>query len=78
MAIDSQQQKDAEYCNWGKTYSAVSGFGKARFLYSYEDKERALSIIMSHYSDDENFVFHPNAVFNTDVIEIDIESISAE
>lgn len=70
--------KDEVNCNWGISYTSVIGKGVAQFIEGFEEKQKALEIIMAQYSDDEEFEFHPNAVFKTAVLKVKINEITAK
>lgn len=70
--------KDDIACKWGIKYKSVIGYGKAEFVERFDEKEKALSIIMSQYSDENEFDFHPNAVFKTVIIRVDIDEITGK
>jgi len=64
-------------CKWGIKYQSVIGFGKAVLVNDFKEKQKALSIIMSHYSD-RNFQFPDKAIKKTQVIKIEIEKMTGK
>jgi len=64
-------------CKWGMKYQSVIGFGKAVFVEDIEEKQKALNIIISHYSD-RNFQFSDKAIKKIAVIKIKIESMTGK
>jgi len=38
-------------CDWDIKYLSVIGYGKASFIHDFDEKIKALSIIIEHYSD---------------------------
>ena len=64
-------------CKWGMKYRSVIGFGKASFIDDPESKQRALDIIMQHYSD-KPFSFAEGEVKKTAIVKIDIESMTGK
>jgi len=64
-------------CKWGIKYQSVIGFGKAVLVHNIEEKQKALSIIMSQYSD-RNFQFPDKAIKKTQVIKIEIEKMTGK
>ena len=64
-------------CKWGMKYQSVIGFGKAVLVENIEDKQKALNIIMNHYSD-RNFQFPDKAIEKIAVIKIEIESMTGK
>jgi uncharacterized protein len=77
METGVEIKKDPSPCNWGAKYRSVVGFGKAVIIDSKKDKEAALSIVMSHYSDD-TCVFPEEMVDKTTVVKIIIESFTGK
>lgn len=64
-------------CKWGLKYQSVIGFGKAVFVEDFEEKQKALSIIISQYSN-RNFQFPDKAIKKTVIIKIEIESMTGK
>ncbi len=64
-------------CDWSMKYQSVIGFGKAVFIESSDQKRKALSVIMSHYSD-RPFQFPENMLKATAVIKVEIESMTGK
>ena len=55
MDVDCELVKKTENpCKWDMKYYSVIGFGKASFIDDLEEKRRALSIIVAHYSDNSH------------------------
>jgi nitroimidazol reductase NimA-like FMN-containing flavoprotein (pyridoxamine 5'-phosphate oxidase superfamily) len=67
----------AQPCNWGMKYKSVIGFGKAAIIDSGQEKESALAIIMTHYSDDAG-TFPEESVARTTVIKITIDALTGK
>jgi len=59
------------------SYKSVIGFGKAVLLEDTEEKQRALDIIMSQYSD-RIFRFDDTILKKTFVIKVEIESMTGK
>lgn len=64
-------------CKWGIKYQSVIGFGKAVLVENIVEKEKALNIIINHYSN-QNFQFPDKAIKKTAVIKIEIESMTGK
>ena len=64
-------------CKWGMKYQSVIGFGKAVFVENAEEKQKALNIIFSHYSD-RNSQFPDKAIKKIAIIKIEIESMTGK
>ena len=75
--VDCKISKTGKSCSWGMKYKSVIGFGKAEFIEDAESKRKALDIFMEHYSD-ESFEYPQDAVNNTVVIKVEIESMTGK
>ena len=64
-------------CHWGMKYQIVIGFGKAIIVEDFEEKQKALAVIMSQYSD-RTFEFPEKLLKQTAVIEVEIESMTGK
>ncbi len=64
-------------CKWGIKYQSVIGFGKAVLVENIEEKQKALNIIISQYSD-QNFHFPDKAIKKTAIIKIKIEKMTGK
>lgn len=64
-------------CDWGTIYKSVIGFGKASLLESYDEKSKALELIVKRM-DDRDFVFPEAMVTNTAVIDILITEMTGK
>ena len=65
----------AELCRCGLKFRSVVGFGRAAFITDPGEKRRALSAIMSQYTEGE-YEFPDRAVDGVTVFRVDIESIT--
>ena len=75
--IDSRVIKADQACDWGMKYKSVIGFGKAVFIEDVESKRKALDIIIRQYSE-KPFEYPEEAVKNTVVIKVEIESMTGK
>lgn len=64
-------------CKWGMKYQSVIGFGKAVLVENIQEKQKALNIIMNHYSD-RNWQFPDKVIKKTAIIKIEIESMTGK
>ena len=64
-------------CKWGIKYQSVIGFGKAVLVENIEEKQKALNIIISQYSD-QNFQSPDKAIKKTEIIKIKIEKMTGK
>jgi len=64
-------------CKWGMKYQSVIGIGRAVLVENSEEKQKALNIIMNHYSD-RNWQFPDKIIKKTAVIKIEIESMTGK
>lgn len=60
-------------CSWRMRYRSVMAHGKAELINDYDQKENALKIFMSNYSD-INFKYSKPAIDNILIIKIKIDS----
>jgi nitroimidazol reductase NimA-like FMN-containing flavoprotein (pyridoxamine 5'-phosphate oxidase superfamily) len=75
--IDDQIVKTEKACTWGFKYKSVIGYGSAHFVYDYDEKIKALDIIMSQYSDNE-FKYEKKQVEACLIIRIDIKKLTGK
>jgi nitroimidazol reductase NimA-like FMN-containing flavoprotein (pyridoxamine 5'-phosphate oxidase superfamily) len=66
-----------EPCSWSMKYQSVVGFGKAAFIEEMEEKQKALGIITSQYSD-KQFQYPENKVNGTAVFKVEIDSMTGK
>jgi uncharacterized protein len=64
-------------CNWGMKYQSVIGFGNAELLQNFDEKRKALNIIMRQYYD-RTFVFEDDYLKATAVIRIEIQHMTGK
>jgi nitroimidazol reductase NimA-like FMN-containing flavoprotein (pyridoxamine 5'-phosphate oxidase superfamily) len=77
IETDMEIKKSETPCNWGMCYRSVVGFGKAVIVDSEREKNMALSIIMSHYSN-EVYSFPDEPVAKTTVVRITVETMTGK
>jgi len=75
--IDTEIIEAENPCHWSMKYLSVIVFGKAVFLESFDEKKKAIDIIMSQYSDRE-FQFPDIAIERTAVIKVEIERMTGK
>jgi len=75
--INHELVKADEACNCGMKYKSVIGFGKAIFIEDVESKCKALDVIMQQYSE-TSFEYPEEAIKNTVVIKVEIESMTGK
>jgi len=61
-------------CSWGMKYRSVLAYGKVEFIDDFDEKEKALKIIMKNYSDID-FSFNAPAVKEVLVFRLKIEKL---
>lgn len=69
--------KSENPCDWDIKYSSVIGFGKASIVHDFDEKIKALNIIIEHYSDNP-YDFQKKNIDNVTIIRIDIENITGK
>lgn len=75
---DHELIKSEKACSWGMKYRSIIGSGKAHLIDDYEEKRRALDIIMEHYSDRSSYNYLDEEIINVVIIKIEIESITGK
>ncbi len=78
METDPVLVKDGKPCEWGMKYCSVIGFGIARLVDDFEEKKKALDIIMEKYSGENSFEYDEKAVDRVIIIKIIISSITGK
>lgn len=64
-------------CSFTMQYRSVIGYGTACFLEDVEEKNAAVRVIMSQYTD-KTFTFTENDLVKITVIRVDVEQITAK
>jgi uncharacterized protein len=77
MHVDERLATSNVACKWSTKYKSVVGEGKAFLVEKPKEKEKALAIIMRHYSNHE-FTFDPLQVKKVVIIKVIIDSISGK
>jgi len=75
--LNTQIIEAEKACKWGMKYQSVIGFGKAVFVENIEEKKKALTIIMNHYSA-QKFQFPDKATEKIAVIKIEIDKMTGK
>jgi len=75
--LDAAAIEDEKACSWGVRYRRVIGFGRAFLLDDFEEKRKALDIIIDHYSA-RRFQIPEKTINATAVIKVEIEKISGK
>lgn len=61
-------------CSWGMQYRSVLAYGKVEFIDDFDEKEKALKVIMKNYSEID-FTFNAPAVKDVLVFRMKIEKL---
>ncbi|MFZ2411849.1 MAG: pyridoxamine 5'-phosphate oxidase family protein [Candidatus Methanoperedens sp.] len=64
-------------CDWDIKYYSVIGFGKASFIKDFDEKIKALNIIIEHYSD-SSYEFSKKFIDAVTIIKVEIENITGK
>jgi len=64
-------------CDWDIKYYCVIGFGKASFIHDFDEKIKALNIIIEHYSH-SSYEFQTKFIDAVTIIKVEIESITGK
>ena len=75
--INPEVQAGKTACAWGMKYQSVIGYGTAALIEDPEEKQEALDIIMSQYSEG-NFNYSDKAFGQTLIIRVDISSMTGK
>jgi nitroimidazol reductase NimA-like FMN-containing flavoprotein (pyridoxamine 5'-phosphate oxidase superfamily) len=78
LDVDAELIEAESACEWGMRYQSVIGFGRASLLDDHDEKRRALSIIMEHYSVGSQFEYHPKLIDSVVIIKVPIESMTGK
>ena len=75
--VNSAIIMDEDACKWSIKYQSVLGFGKAVIVENINEKQNAIEIIMSQYTD-RQFHFSDMAVQKMAVIKVEIENMTGK
>jgi uncharacterized protein len=64
-------------CGWGIQYQSVIAFGSARVIEGVSEKQEALAVLMSQYSN-QSFSFPDDKLAITCIIKVEIKKISGK
>ena len=67
-----------EACEFTMRYESITGNGAASIVPDFEEKEKALGLIMSRYVRDKEFSFSKNAVDNVTIFKIEALEFTAK
>ena len=76
--IDSEVVKGENACRWTMKYYSIIGFGRAFFVEGFEEKRKALDIVMEHYAGKSSFEYSEEAVDKAAIIKVEIESMTGK
>ncbi len=65
-------------CKWTTLYRSVIGYGDASIIDDFQQKKKALEIIMEHYSGRTDFEYTDNAIEQVGIIKVEITSLSGK
>jgi nitroimidazol reductase NimA-like FMN-containing flavoprotein (pyridoxamine 5'-phosphate oxidase superfamily) len=71
---ESELIRDAKACGFTTHYKSVTGFGRAAFLETSEDKAHGLDVIMAHHAGPVGG-YEPKVLARTSVVRIAVESM---
>jgi len=64
-------------CDWDLKYCSVIGFGKASIIQEFDEKIKALNIIIEHYSD-SSYEFKKKSIDAVTIIKVEIKNITGK
>jgi nitroimidazol reductase NimA-like FMN-containing flavoprotein (pyridoxamine 5'-phosphate oxidase superfamily) len=67
--------KDKTACNCNAIYRSVIGYGNAFLIDDFEQKKKALDILMKHYSDRKSFEYKKEEIEKVGIIKITITEL---
>ncbi len=70
--------RDKPPCQWSSSYRSVIGYGNAFILEDFEEKKRALDVIMRHYAGPASFPYSKKALESVAVIKIPVTHLSGK
>ena len=76
--MDNELVEAENACGWGMKYYSIIGFGKAFLVDDFDEKRKALDIIMEHYSGKSSFEYSEEAVINAAIIKVEMESMTGK
>ncbi|HWR63503.1 MAG TPA: pyridoxamine 5'-phosphate oxidase family protein [Candidatus Thermoplasmatota archaeon] len=65
-------------CKWSMNYTSVIGYGKAKFITDIEQKQKALHIIIDHYTPGSSYIFPEKNLKEVTVIKIEINQMTGK
>lgn len=74
----TELKKDGMACEWGMRFYSAIGTGKAEFIEGFEEKVKALDIIMRKYSRDDAFKYDAAQVERVAVVKIEIKEVTGK
>jgi len=79
MDVDADiSHRDKPACQCSSTYRSVIGYGRAFLLEDFDEKKKALDIIMGHYSGKTSFEYSKEAVEKVGIIKVVITGLSGK
>lgn len=79
MDIDMKiSSKEKAACNWSTAYRSVIGYGEAYILENFDEKKKALDVIMKQYSPASSFEYNPASVEKVAVVKIAITGMTGK
>ena len=76
--MDTELVEAENACGWGMKYYSIIGFGKAFLVDDFDEKRKALDIIMEHYSGKSSFEYSEEAVINAAIIKVEMEIMTGK
>jgi nitroimidazol reductase NimA-like FMN-containing flavoprotein (pyridoxamine 5'-phosphate oxidase superfamily) len=75
--VDERLAESDAACKWTMKYRSVMGTGRATLIEAENEKEKALSIVMRHYSEAE-YTFDKQLVDRMTIIRVQIDEVSGK
>lgn len=77
MDVGTELVEGEKGCDWGIKYASVVGYGQAKFVEDLQEKRKALSILLGHYSN-KKYEFSGDSLDQVAIIKIQIESLTGK
>ena len=78
MDTDHILVKAEKECDWGMKYNSIVGYGRLSIVGEKAEKKTGLDAIMSHHAVVGNFTYNEAIFANTEVLRLDIETMTGK
>lgn len=78
MEYKTELLKDKKPCQWGMKYYSIIGWGKAKFIEDFNEKIKALDIIMDKYAPNQIFQYDDQMVKILSILKVEINELTGK